>query len=154
MLDLLALSIGIGLIVGFLLGEFFGLVAGGMVVPGYLALNLTQPMTVVLTLLTGLATFWIVRGLSSVLIIFGRRRIALTVLIAFLLGMLVRSLFASYEVITIFGETYNVIGYIIPGLIAISIDRQGVIETFSMALTSAVIVRLVLIILIGSTLPT
>jgi poly-gamma-glutamate biosynthesis protein PgsC/CapC len=153
MIDLLALSIGIGLVVGLIFAEFFGLVAGGMVVPGYLALNLNQPMTVVLTLLTGLATFLVIRALSSVLIIFGRRRIALTMLIAFLLGMLVRSLFASYQVVTIFGQTYNVIGYIIPGLIAISIDRQGIIETFTLALTSAVIVRLTLIILVGSTLP-
>ncbi|MFU8798157.1 MAG: poly-gamma-glutamate biosynthesis protein PgsC [Gammaproteobacteria bacterium] len=153
MIDLLALSIGIGLIVGLIFAELFGLVAGGMVVSGYLALNLTQPMTILLTLLSGLATFGVIRALSTVLIIFGRRRIALTVLIAFLIGMLVQRVFASYEVVTLFGETYKVIGYIIPGLIAISIDRQGMIETFTMALTSAVIVRLVLVILVGSTLP-
>jgi hypothetical protein len=46
-----------------------------------------------------------------------------------------------------------VIGYIIPGLIAIWIDRQGLVETISVLLTAAVVVRLMLILLYGMELP-
>jgi gamma-polyglutamate biosynthesis protein CapC len=152
MIDLLALSIGIGLIVALLFSEFFGLVAGGMLIPGYLALNLTQPVTVLLTFLIGLATFVIIRSVSGYLLVFGRRRTALTLLVAFLLGMLIRGLFTAYNAATLFGETYQVVGYIIPGLIALSIDRQGLIETVTMTLTCAVIVRLILVLLVGSAL--
>lgn len=148
----LTLSVGIGLAVGLLFVEFFGLSAGGMVVPGYIALNLTDPMTVALTLLASLLTFAIIRGLSTVLIIFGRRRIALTVLIAFLIGALLHAIFSSYSVTDALGGVYHVIGFIIPGLIAISIDRQGMVETFSTLLTAAVVVRLLLIIIMGPTL--
>ncbi|HEX2223230.1 MAG TPA: poly-gamma-glutamate biosynthesis protein PgsC/CapC, partial [Thermoanaerobaculia bacterium] len=41
----------------------------------------------------------------------------------------------------------RVIGYIIPGLLAIWIDRQGLVETVSILLTAAVVVRLTLIVL-------
>lgn len=151
-MDPLTLSVGIGLVVGLLFVEYFGLSAGGMVVPGYIALNLSHPGTIVLTLATGLGTFAIVRALSTLLIIFGRRRIALTVLIAFLLGALIRMLFAGTLIPQKIEDTYTVIGFIIPGLIAISIDRQGILETFATLLTASAIVRLILIILIGPVL--
>jgi hypothetical protein len=38
-----------------------------------------------------------------------------------------------------------VIGYIVPGLIAIWLDRQGVVPTLAALVTSAVVVRLILI---------
>jgi poly-gamma-glutamate biosynthesis protein PgsC/CapC len=151
-MDPLTLSVGIGLAVSLLFVEFFGLAAGGMVVPGYIALNLTHPVTVILTLLTGVATFLTVRGLSSLLIIFGRRRIALTVLIAFLFGALVRQIFATTLAPHNFDTVYTVVGFIIPGLIAISIDRQGILETVATLLTASAVVRLILIILIGPAL--
>lgn len=152
MIDPLTLSIGIGLAVGLILVELLGLYAGGMVVPGYIALEMHQPGSVVLTLVDGLLIFFIMKIISRYLIIYGRRRIALIVLIAFLLGALLRHVFFSYAVVTNLGQVYTVIGYIIPGLIALAIDRQGIIETFTTLLTASVIVRLILILLIGPVL--
>ena len=40
-----------------------------------------------------------------------------------------------------------VIGFIIPGLIALWIDRQGLVETLAPLMTSAVVVRLALVLL-------
>ena len=37
-------SIGIGLIVSLVFSEILGLAAGGLIVPGYIALYLDQPM--------------------------------------------------------------------------------------------------------------
>src|SRR5205085_1961587 len=54
--ELLPLSIGIGLAVGLVLNELFGIAAGGMIVPGYLALSLTKPADVALTVGGGLLT--------------------------------------------------------------------------------------------------
>jgi hypothetical protein len=41
-----------------------------------------------------------------------------------------------------------VIGYILPGLIAIWLDRQGVVPTLAALVTSAVVVRLILILVV------
>ena len=152
MIEPLTLSIGIGLVFGLFFFEAFGLFAGGMVVPGYLALDLIHPTTVLLTLVTALLINICIRFLSSFLVIYGRRRVSLTVLIAFLMGQLMRTIFSSLLVMEYFGGQWDVVGYIIPGLIALSIDRQGLIETFSTLITVAVAVRLVLIILIGPVL--
>jgi poly-gamma-glutamate biosynthesis protein PgsC/CapC len=153
MVDILPLSVGIGLIVGLVFVEYFGLSAGGMVVPGYIALNLAHPLTVALTILIGLLTFICIRGLSRVLIIFGRRRIALTVLIAFILGTICRQLITEYQGTEgFFDQSFTVIGFIIPGLISISIDRQGIVETLTTLLSAAVVVRLILIVFIGQEL--
>jgi hypothetical protein len=42
-----------------------------------------------------------------------------------------------------------IIGFIIPGLIAIWYQRQGVLETTLSLLTAAIIVRMVLIVILG-----
>ena len=64
-------AIGVGLAVSLLFSELFGLAAGGMVVPGYFAIHLTQPLAVVLTLAAALVTYWLVYALSMVVIIYG-----------------------------------------------------------------------------------
>lgn len=152
MVDPLTLSVGLGLAVSLLFTELFGLKAGGMIVPGYMALNIIHPVPIVLTLLTALAAFGIVRGLSSVLNIFGRRRKALIVLVAFILGAIGHSLFANISVGSNPSDAYNVVGFLTPGLIASSLEKQGIVETFATIFTVSIVVRLLLILCIGSAL--
>ena len=152
MIDPLTLSVGIGLVFGLVFVEAFGLFAGGMVVPGYIALDIVHPGTVVLTILTAMLINLMIRVLSKYLVIYGRRRVSLTVLIAFLMGAFVRYLFGELYMTQTLGSLYTVIGYIIPGLIALSIDRQGLVETVTTLLIVSVSVRLVLILLIGPVL--
>ncbi|MGB5694496.1 MAG: poly-gamma-glutamate biosynthesis protein PgsC [Polyangiales bacterium] len=145
-IELLTLSIGLGLTASLLYGELFGLAAGGMVVPGYLALYADKPVDVALTLLAALITFGFLRGLSQIAIVYGRRRTALTILVGYLVGLAFRMWLDSQ--ITPFAEG-AIIGFIIPGLIAIWYQRQGVLETTLSLLTAAIIVRMVLVVFLG-----
>ncbi|MCB9476348.1 MAG: poly-gamma-glutamate biosynthesis protein PgsC [Deltaproteobacteria bacterium] len=147
-MGLLPLSIGIGLVVSLMFTELFGLAAGGMVVPGYIALQLTNPIDVVMTLGLGFVTYAIVHSASSFMIIYGRRRTVLMILVGYLLGMVLR----SYTISIPLGYEFEVIGFIIPGLIAIWLDRQGIVETICSLLTASAVVRLVLIITVGTEL--
>lgn len=143
--ELLPISVGIGLAVGLLFAEVFGIAAGGMIVPGYLALALSKPLDVALTLSAGLITFLMVRAISTFVIVYGRRRTVLMILIGYLLGMLIRAVpGAAAQHLEL-----EVIGFIIPGLIAIWFDRQGVIETLAALTTASVLVRLILIAVLG-----
>jgi gamma-polyglutamate biosynthesis protein CapC len=148
--DLLSISIGIGLGVGLLLSEFLGIAGGGLVVPGYLALHLTEPLTMVATLAAGLAAFVLVRSLGSVIIVFGRRRTVLMILAGYLTGMLARYLIHTHSA-SEWGE-HAVVGFIIPGLIAVWLDRRGVVESFCSLITASVVVRLILILIFGTRL--
>ena len=149
--DILPLAISIGLVVSLLFSEFFGIAAGGMVVPGYLALHLDRPLDVIMTLLAGVLTFALVQGLSSFAVIYGRRRTALMILTGYFVGTVGR--WALHGWVMSYGPGIDIIGYIVPGLIGIWLARQGVLETVATATTAAVVVRLTLILLAAEELP-
>ena len=146
MIELLPLSVGIGLAISLFFVEMFGFTAGGMIVPGYLALSLHKPLDVALTVAAGFVTFAIVHTLSSFMIVYGRRRTVLMILAGYLVGMLFR-----YSADTFSGGEIDlsVVGFIIPGLIAIWLDRQGIVETIAALVTASVVVRLILILVVG-----
>ena len=147
MIEFLPLSVGLGLIVSLFFTEIFGLTAGGMIVPGYIALYLTRPIEVALTIGAGFLTFAIVHALSSIIIIYGRRRTVLMILVGYLVGMLLR--WSTRDITPAISDDYTVIGFIIPGLIAIWLDRQGLFSTVCSLLTASVVVRLVLVLVLG-----
>lgn len=156
-LNLLAVSIGVGLLFTLLLTEAFGLAAGGLVVPGYVALKLMQPFSVIITLLAAYLTYLLVRTLASFIVIYGRRKTALMILIGYLLGsffdLVMRSslILSSTTALSAAGLAEQqvelaVVGYIIPGLIAIWFERQGVFRTLVGLFLTSVLVRLTLIV--------
>jgi len=145
--ELVTLSIGIGLVVSLVFSEMLGLTAGGMVVPGYVALYLDRPIVVALTCLASYLTYFIVHALSAVMIIYGRRKTVLMILVGFAIGALLR-LFGSVQIARA-SVDLTIIGYIIPGLIAIWIDRQGLVESISTLIIASVIVRFILILVTG-----
>ncbi len=153
MIELLTVAIGVGLAVSLLFSEMFGLAAGGMVVPGYFALYLNKPIDIILTLLAALATYFVVHLLSTFIIVYGRRRTVLMILVGYLIrfvmGQMPLDSLASIDVLAIGDPSFTVIGFIIPGLIAIWMDRQGVIETLSALVAAAVAIRLILILIYG-----
>ena len=144
MSEVLALSIGVGLVVGLLFTEFFGISSGGLVVPGYIALFLDRPMDIIITFLVAFLAFSIVRVMSLFLIVYGKRRTALMILVGYLLGMLLKENSTFFMNVD---NSLSIIGFIIPGLIATWMDRQGTVQTIASTLTIAIIVKLIIIIL-------
>ncbi len=125
---MLELSIGLGIFGGLLLFELLGYSPGGIVTPGYLALFIDQPLRILGTIIVALITYLIIHYLSKVIILFGKRRFALTILIGFTIGWLWSFLLAEYAVTS---QELKVIGFIIPGLIANEMSKQGITETVS-----------------------
>jgi poly-gamma-glutamate biosynthesis protein PgsC/CapC len=170
--NLLSLSIGIGLAVSLLFSELFGLAAGGMVVPGYIGLYLNRPLDVGLTLVAALLTFFLVRVAATFVILYGRRRTVLMILVGYGVGALLNAAAAGFEpgalplgeelvqtatqAVAVTSEPvfveFATIGFIVPGLIAIWLDRQGVVETLAAMITASVVVRLVLVLAVGTEL--
>ncbi|MDT7526124.1 poly-gamma-glutamate biosynthesis protein PgsC [Pseudidiomarina sp. GXY010] len=170
-LNILAVAIGIGLFFALFLSQMLGLAAGGLVVPGYMALQLTNPMSIALTLFAALLTYLIVRTVASFAVIYGRRQTIIMILTGYLIAGLFDVFLANLVTwvdLDMVGSTSgegeaqvamlesnllmsvmetNLIGYIIPGLIAIWFDRQGVLQTLCGLAVTAVLVRLTLIIL-------
>lgn len=141
-------AIAIGLVLSLAFSEIFGLAAGGMIVPGYVALELHHPGRLLGTLAVALATLVVVRLIAQVIFLYGRRRFVLTVLIAFCFGWMADRLLVFP---TASGAVVDAaaIGFVIPGLIANWMERQGIVETSCVLILGAVIVRLILHVLTG-----
>lgn len=143
-MELLAISVGMGLIVGLLYTELFGIASTGLIVPGYLALYLTEPRHLVGTVAVALVSLGVVRLVSTFVLLHGRRRTALLILLGYVMGMLLTEWSGSW------GQPVDTIGFIIPGLIAVWMDRQTVPQTLSALFLVAFTVRLVLILVVGA----
>ena len=132
--------IGIGMVLSLFLTETLGVTAGGIIVPGYIAMNLESPERLVITFGVSILTFLIIKLLSKFIMVYGKRRLVLALLIGFLFGYLSRS---ENMITANLGTTdFIVIGNIIPGLIANWMDRQGVLRTISTVLITAGITKL------------
>jgi poly-gamma-glutamate biosynthesis protein PgsC/CapC len=121
-----------------------------MVVPGYLALMIHEPLRILGTTVCALLTLGLLKLLSRFVLIYGRRRIVVSILIGFIFGALSRDLLLMRP-----GGTsldMRTIGFVIPGLIANWMERQGVIQTLCVMTTTAVVVRLLLMLINGGNL--
>uniref|UniRef100_A0A7V0Z6L4 Poly-gamma-glutamate biosynthesis protein PgsC n=1 Tax=candidate division WOR-3 bacterium TaxID=2052148 RepID=A0A7V0Z6L4_UNCW3 len=144
---MIVIAVGLGMMLNLLLTETIGLAAGGIVVPGYIALNIHHLDMVISTIIIALITYLLLYLLSRFILLYGRRLLIVSIIIGYLLGYLTR----LYPSISFESLTFDVttIGYVVPGLIAYWMQRQGIVETISTMIIAAVIVRLILIILTG-----
>ncbi|HNW24576.1 MAG TPA: poly-gamma-glutamate biosynthesis protein PgsC [Candidatus Cloacimonas sp.] len=143
-------AVGMGVIISLMFSELLGASAGGIVVPGYIALYLDKPLQILGTLVISLLTWGIIRIISNFTLLFGKRRMVLSILIGFILGWLSRILVV--QDITIHQLQMQSIGYIIPGLIANWFERQGFWKTLSSMGIAAIVVRLALMVIFNGEL--
>ncbi len=128
--EIVRIAVVVGVVISVLFYERFHLTTGGAIVPGYLAIGLINPLSVVVTLLAGSLTYVIVHGVVlKRRIIYGRRLFELEVLIglAFILATTIAA--------GVLGEIDPTwagiagIGFLVPGIIAHDMGRQGVQRT-------------------------
>ncbi|HPX09683.1 MAG TPA: poly-gamma-glutamate biosynthesis protein PgsC [Candidatus Cloacimonas sp.] len=139
-----------GVIISLMFSELLGASAGGIVVPGYIALYLDRPLQILGTLVISLLTWAIIRIISTFTLLFGKRRMVLSILIGFILGWVSRIMVV--QDITIHQLQMQSIGYIIPGLIANWFERQGFWKTVSSMGIAAIVVRLALMVIFNGEL--
>ena len=141
---MIAQAVGIGMILSFIFSEIAGLSAGGLIVPGYLAFFSGQPFRIVATFIVAVTAYAFVKVLSNFIILYGRRRFMATILIAYLIGWVIS---ISITRLVSVEEDIRIIGYIIPGLIANDMFKQGIWKTVAATLLVATAVKLILVLL-------
>ncbi|NQY37897.1 MAG: poly-gamma-glutamate biosynthesis protein PgsC [Alteromonadaceae bacterium] len=153
MVTALTLSIGIGLLVGLLFIELFSLFCGGVIVPGYVAMHLDNPLSIIATLVVSLFTYAIVKSLSSFVMLYGRRQYVAILITAFCLSSVLNYFIPYLQQTSTFSvvvpgannDEFGIIGFVIPGLIANWYERQGIIITSCTVITGAILVKLLLL---------
>lgn len=118
----------IGLAVTLLFISITGYFPGGIIVPAYLVLFVDQPLRLLGTLAIAFITWGLYRLASRYLILFGKRRFVFLILTGAIGAFII-----SYILPLFFPETIElkVIGWVIPGLIASQLEKQGLLITLS-----------------------
>ncbi len=123
--EVMRVTLVMGVILGMLVYERFQLTTGGAIVPPYLALAVASPLSVVVTLSAGYATFLIVtRVVARRYILYGRRKFEVEVVIGLGLVLLLTALAALLGRFDPAFAALTGVGFVIPGLIAHDMGRQ------------------------------
>ncbi|WP_300449980.1 poly-gamma-glutamate biosynthesis protein PgsC [Fusobacterium sp.] len=132
----------LGIILSIIFYEITEISPGGLIVPAYIAFYLDNPQRVVITILAGILTFLIVKFISNHVIVYGRRKFALCIMISFIIRGVLKYfniyIVNEYELFILGG---SIIGVIIPGIIAQEIDRHGMIRTISSILILSIFIK-------------
>jgi len=118
----------IGLVLALLWAEITDVSPGGLIVPGYFALYLGQPLRAAATLAVALAALGIYRLAARHLILFGRRRFVFTVLAG---AVLSQAWLLATPGLFVAPAGLRVIGLVIPGILASSLARQKPVPTLA-----------------------
>lgn len=143
------IAIVVGIVISMFWYERRNLSPGGVIVPGLVALFvITRPLVIIYTLVVAFATLLIVKKLSDHIILFGRRRFSALMLISFGIAWALELVTNTMQGMS---AEFQVIGFIIPGLIANEMQRQGSFETLYTFSTITIITLLVLLLFVGWT---
>ena len=126
----------IGLLISLAFTALTGIYPGGIIVPSYLVLFINEPARIAGTLIAALLTMGVYRLSCRWLILFGRRRFVFLILVGGILAFLWRQLFPAIFPVSL---EFRVIGWVIPGLIASHLERQGVAVTTAALVTVTVL---------------
>ncbi|NIN72573.1 MAG: poly-gamma-glutamate biosynthesis protein PgsC [Gemmatimonadetes bacterium] len=126
----------IGLLISLAFTALTGVYPGGIIVPSYLVLFMNEPARIAGTLIAALLTMGVYRLSCRWLILFGRRRFVFLILVGGILAFLWRQFFPAIFPASL---EFRVIGWVIPGLIASHLERQGVAVTAAALVTVTVL---------------
>lgn len=134
-------TIAMSVVLGFIFSEFLGIATGGLVSAGYLAFFMGSPLRVASTLAVAVLIYLITRLLQKWVIIYGKRRFMTVILLSIILTWVVEQVTRSGMT----GLDIRMVGFIIPGLIANDMLRQGVVKTLAATSIVAIVIRLIML---------
>lgn len=127
-----------GVAISLIFAELTGLSPAGLIVPGYIALSLQTPQRVAYTLAVALLAWGAARLLSHWMILYGRRRFAVLILLSFVIN-------AAIVGTAVLPYDPGIIGVLVPGIIAQEVEKQGAVKSLlSLAVVVGILVLLMM----------
>ncbi|AZB44353.1 poly-gamma-glutamate biosynthesis protein PgsC [Bacillus sp. FJAT-42376] len=128
----LYIALVLGVLLSLLFTEKTGVIPAGLIVPGYLALVFDQPVFLAVVFFISLLTYLIVTfGISKLVILYGRRKFAAMLTVGILLKL---AFDFAYPILPFEIFEFRGIGIIVPGLIANTMQKQGLALTIGSTL--------------------
>jgi len=143
--ELARLTIILGIVVSTIIYKRTGLTLGGVIVCGYLALFVGQPIHIVVTLAIAYITYQIVyRVLQQRYMLNGRKLFEVEILVGLVLQVMWITIIRLLGMINIDMTILYAIGFVLPGVIAHDMGRQGPKNTLGSILLGVSIVSLII----------
>lgn len=133
----------LGIIVSIIFYEITDISPGGIVVPGLMVMYVNQFDKMVYTVIVAIITYLVVKFISRYLVIFGKRRFVILILVSILINFLLQLLLHSFSINLL---NMSIIGYSIAGIIANDMYRQGIKRTIPSLAIVIVVLELIIIV--------
>ncbi|MFP4177386.1 MAG: poly-gamma-glutamate biosynthesis protein PgsC/CapC [Acholeplasmataceae bacterium] len=119
-------TILLGMLLAIVFYELTDISPGGIIVPGMLAYYVYDPRRIILTVVVAVLASFLVRYLSKHVILFGRRKYVVHIVVAAAIGILLGSVIIPLDFAFM---SVPLIGTIIAGILASEITKQGPVRT-------------------------
>lgn len=133
----------LGILVSIIFYEITHISPGGIIVPGLLTMYINQPQRIVYTIIVAIITYFIVKLISRYVIVFGKRRFVLMIIISIVINIILELLISGISLHLI---SISIIGYTIGGIIANDISKQGLKRTIPSLVIVMCIIELIVLI--------
>lgn len=143
--ELARLTIILGIVVSTIIYKRTGLTLGGVIVCGYLALFIGQPIHILVTLVISYITYQIVyKILQQRYMLNGRKLFEVEILVGLVFQVLWIMIIRLFGMINVNLTILYAIGFVLPGVIAHDMGRQGPRNTLGSILLGVSIVSLII----------
>jgi len=143
--ELARLTIILGIVVSTIIYKRTGLTLGGVIVCGYLALFVGQPIHIVVTLIISYFTYQVVyKILQKRYMLNGRSLFEVEILVGLVFQVLWLTIIKLFGIINIDLTILYGIGFVLPGVVSHDMGRQGPKNTIGSILLGVFIVSLII----------
>ena len=143
--ELARLTIILGIVVSTIIYKRTGLTLGGVIVCGYLALFVGQPIHIIVTLIISYLTYQIVyKILQKRYMLNGRSLFEVEILVGLVFQVLWLTIIKTLGIINIDLTILFSIGFVLPGVVSHDMGRQGPKNTIGSILLGVLIVSLII----------
>jgi len=144
--QLARLTIVLGIVISTIIYKQTGRTLGGVIVCGYLALFIGQPMQIIVTLSMAYLTFQIVHNiLKKRYMLNGRKLFEVEILVGLIFQVFWLTTIKVLTKVDLDLSSLYGIGFVLPGVIAHDMGRQGPTNTLSSILLGVLVVSLIII---------
>ena len=133
----------LGIMVSIIFYEITQISPGGIIVPGLLAMYINQPQRIIYTIIVAIVTYFIVKFISRYVIVFGKRRFVLMIVISIVINLILELIITGISINLL---SISIIGYTIAGLIANEVSKQGLKKTIPALVIVMCIIELIVLI--------
>jgi poly-gamma-glutamate biosynthesis protein PgsC/CapC len=143
--ELARLTIILGIVVSTIIYKRTGLTLGGVIVCGYLALFVGQPLHIIVTLIFSYLTYQIVyKFIQKRFMLNGRSLFEIEILVGLVFQVLWLTIIDLFGMINVDLAVLYGIGFVLPGVIAHDMGRQGPQNTMGSILLGVTIIALII----------